>query len=156
MTIRRFAATVVVLLALAAGACSRIDPNLTPEQQQQVHLQRMKRAAEVVERVGNAVRAIQAYEIVLYHQGRIAPDTHAAIQTYFKYGAEGVITAIDEMKKLTTPASGQLETIRRALGFVDSFQRDFVDKLPDEQARNALGLLVLSAQVALLTWQIIA
>jgi hypothetical protein len=42
-----------------------------------------------------------------------------------------------------------------ALKLIDGFQTEIVAKIPDEGARTQLGMIVLSIQTILLTWQLV-
>lgn len=144
---------IAVLVAPACGA--RIDPNLTPQQQEQVQLRDLQRVAQVVERVGNLVVALQQAEIALHRAGRIPQGTHESIQTYLQLSAQFVIDELEGAKDTTKTPLERRHGVMRALKFVDGLQTGIIDKIPDEDVRGRLGLFVLSIQTVLVTWSMV-
>lgn len=154
---RQAAAAVVLSIAvLVAPACvARVDPNLTPQQQEQVQLRDLQRIAQVVERVGHLVVALQQAEIALHRAGRIPQGTHESIQTYLQLSAQFVIDELEGAKDTTKTPLERRHGVMRALKFVDGLQTGIIDKIPDEDARVRLGLFVLSMQTILMTWTMV-
>jgi hypothetical protein len=146
------AAVLLAITVLVAPACgARIDPNLTPQQQEQVQLRDLQRVAQVVERVGNLVVALQQAEIALHRSGRIPQGTHESIQTYLQLSAQFVIDELEGAKDTTKTPLERRHGVMRALKFVDGLQTGIIDKIPDEDVRGRLGLFVLSIQTVLVT-----
>lgn len=156
--LRQACAAVVLLWCLVSvPACGvRIDPNATPQQVEQAQLRDLQRVAQVVERVGNLVLALQNAEIALFKAGRISQGTHESIQTYLKISAEFVIAELEGAKDTTKSPLERRHGVMRALRFIDNLQSGIIDKIPDEDARARLGLFVLSIQTILITWQMVA
>lgn len=152
-TAHQACASVVLLCCLvAAPACvTRIDPNATPQQMEQAQLRDLQRVAQVVERVGNLVVALQGAEIALHRAGRISQGTHESIQMYLKLSAEYVISELEGAKDTTKSPLERRHGIMRALKFVDNLQTGLIDKIPDEDVKGRLSLFVLSIQTILLT-----
>jgi hypothetical protein len=151
------AAVLLAVTVLVAPACvTRIDPNLTVQQQEQAQLRDLQRVAQVVERVGNLVVALQGAEISLHRAGRISQGTHESIQMYLKLSAEYVISELEGAKDTTKSPMERRHGIMRALKFVDNLQTGLVDKIPDEDAKTRLGLFVLSIQTILIAWTLVA
>jgi hypothetical protein len=151
-TARQACASVVLLCCLAiAPACgARIDPNATPQQVEQAQLRDLQRLAQVVERVGNLVLALQNTEIALHRAGRIPQGTHESIQTYLKLSAQFVIDELEGAKDATKSPLERRHGIMRALKFVDNMQTGLIDKIPDEDVKGRLSLFVLSIQTILM------
>jgi hypothetical protein len=155
MQMRQTRAAVLLAIVLVAPACvTRIDPNRTPQQQEQVRLRELQRAAQMTERVGVAVLSLQNVEIALANAGRIPRETHIAIQTYLKLSAEFVLSELEAAKDQTKSPLERQHGLMRALKFIDGLQTNIIDKLPDPQARTELGLVVLTIQMLLLTTQL--
>jgi hypothetical protein len=150
---RQACASVVLLWCLAVvPACgARIDPNATPQQVEQAQLRDLQRLAQVVERVGNLVLALQNTEIALHRAGRISQGTHESIQTYLKLSAQFVIDELEGAKDTTKSPLERRHSVMRALKFVDNLQTGLIDKIPDEDVKGRLSLFVLSIQTILLT-----
>jgi hypothetical protein len=150
------AAVLLAITVLVAPACGvRVDPNLTPQQQEQVQLRDLQRTAQVVERVGNLVVALQQAEIALHRAGRIPQGTHESVQTYLQLSAQFVIDELEGAKDTTKSPLERRHGIMRALKFVDGLQAGIIDKIPDEDVKGRLSLFVLSIQTILLTWTLV-
>lgn len=146
-----------ISVSLVVPACgARIDPNLTVQQQEQAQLRDLQRVAQVVERVGNLMVALQSAEIALHRTGRISQGTHESIQMYLKLSAEYVISELEGAKDTTKSPLERRHGIMRALKFVDNLQTGLIDKIPDEDAKTRLGLFVLSIQTILIAWTLVA
>lgn len=141
-----------ISVSLSVPACgARIDPNATPQQVEQAQLRDLQRLAQVVERVGNLVLALQNTEIALHRAGRIPQGTHESIQTYLKLSAQFVIDELEGAKDTTKSPLERRHGIMRALKFVDNLQAGLIDKIPDEDVKGRLSLFVLSIQTILMT-----
>jgi hypothetical protein len=151
---RQTRAAVLLAILLVAPACvTRIDPKLTPQQQEQAQLRQLQRTAQMTERIGVAVASLQQVEITLANAGRIPRETHVAIQTYLKLSAEFVLSELETAKDQTKSPLERQHGLMRALKFIDGLQTNIIDKLPDPQTRTELGLAVLAIQMLLLTMQ---
>jgi hypothetical protein len=146
------AVLLAISVSITAPACGvRIDPNATPQQVEQAQLRDLQRVAQVVERVGNLVLALQNTEIALHRAGRISQGTHESIQTYLKLSAQFVIDELEGAKDTTKSPLERRHSVMRALKFVDNLQTGLIDKIPDEDVKGRLSLFVLSIQTILMT-----
>jgi hypothetical protein len=150
------AAVLLAITVLVAPACgARIDPNLTPQQQEQVQLRDLQRVAQVTERVGILVKSLQDVEISLFKSGRISQGTHESVQTYLRISAQFVIDELEGAKDATKSPLERRNGVLRALKFVDGLQTQIIDKIPDEDVKGRLSLFVFSVQTLLITWQMV-
>jgi hypothetical protein len=155
MSMRQTRAAVLLAIVLVVPACARIDPNLSPQQQEQAQLRELQRVAQVTERVGVAVASLQNVEIALANAGRIPRETHIAIQTYLKLSAEFVLSELETAKDQTKSPLERRHGLMRALKFIDGLQVNVIDKIPESSARTELGLAVLTIQMILLTMSMV-
>jgi hypothetical protein len=157
-TARQACASVVLLWCLATvPACGvRIDPNATPQQQEQAALRDLQRGASVVERVGYFVKGLQDAEISFHRAGRIPQATHEVVQSYLKITAEYVIDELEAAKDQAKSPLERRNSIMRALKFVDGLQAGLIDKIPDEDVRTKLGVYLSFVQTLLTAWQLLA
>lgn len=153
---RQTRAAVLLAISLVAPACvTRVDPTATPQQQEQARLHDLQRVARVTERVGVVLLSLQNLEIAMFQAGRIPRYTHIEAQTYFKVTAQFVIEALDRAKDLTKPVEERRNGILEALKMIDGIQTNVIDRIPDQDVRGRLSLVVLSIQTILITWQMV-
>jgi hypothetical protein len=146
-----------ISVSLSAPACgARIDPNATPQQQQQQALLAIERGANVVERVGYFVKGLQDAEISFHRLGRIPQATHEVVQGYLKITAEFVLDELKAAKDATKSPLERRNAVMRALKFVDGLQTGLIDKIPDEDVRSKLGIYISFVQTLLTAWQLMA
>jgi hypothetical protein len=151
------AALLLAIVSLSAPACgARIDPNATPQQQQQQALLAIERGANVVERVGYFVKGLQDAEISFHRLGRIPQATHEVVQGYLKITAEFVLDELKAAKDATKSPLERRNAVMRALKFVDGLQTGLIDKIPDEDVRSKLGIYISFVQTLLTAWQLMA
>lgn len=158
-TLRQTCAAVLVAVSLSLGvpACgARIDPNATPQQQEQQALLAIERGANVVERVGYFVKGLQDAEIGFHRMGRIPQATHDIVQSYLKLTAQYIIDELESAKDATKSPLERRHAVMRALKFVDGLQTGLIDKIPDEDVRAKLGVYISFVQTLLTAWQLLA
>jgi hypothetical protein len=156
-TTRQACASVVLLWCVVASACGvKVDPKLTPQQQEQAALRDIQRGASVVERVGYFVKGLQDSEIAFHRAGRIPQATHEVVQSYLKITAQYVIDELESAKDQAKSPLERRNSIMRALKFVDGLQSGLIDKIPDEDVRTRLGVYVSFVQTLLTAWQLLA
>lgn len=153
---RQARAAVLLAVVLVAPACAgRINPNLTPQQQEQEQLRDLQRTARVTERIGQTLLTLQNLEIAMHQQGRIPRDTHIEAQTYFKLTAQFVIDALERAKDVSKPAADRRSGILDALKRIDEIQTGVLDRIPDQDVRSRLGLVLMTITTLLMTWSMV-
>lgn len=143
---RSLAALVVGIALIAAPGCALHAKPGTPGNDQR--LEQLKKAADVVNRVGAIVKQVQDTEIQLFQAGAIKEADHVAIQKIFVKTADSILVTLKALEAQEGAANPKDALLALASG-LDELTR-VVGNLSAAQAQT-LSLIINAAKILIET-----